>query len=295
MKKIILLSATALIMASCQSKPAYDATGIFEATTVTVSAETSGKILSLDITEGDTVRAGRCVAVVDTTLLVLQGKQIESQQSSAENSSPDIAAQAASLRSQIAHQQNECERIARLLADGAATQKQSDDANAALRTLRAQLDGLLSTLVKNKNSISDNAVALQYQREQIEEQIVKSSVKAPITGTVLSKYAEAGEYATPGRQLFKVANLNDIYLRSYFTANQLADLRIGQKVTVIADFGGDEQFEYPGTISWIAQESEFTPKSIQTNDSRANLVYAVKVAVKNDGRLKLGQYGEVRL
>lgn len=295
MKKIILLSATALIMASCQSKPAYDATGIFEATTVTVSAETSGKILSLDITEGDTVRAGRCVAVVDTTLLVLQGKQIESQQSSAENSSPDIAAQAASLRSQIAHQQNECERIARLLADGAATQKQSDDANAALRTLRAQLDGLLSTLVKNKNSISDNAVALQYQREQIDEQIAKSSIKSPIDGMVLSKYAEAGEYATPGRQLFKVANLNDIYLRSYFTANQLADLRIGQKVTVIADFGGDEQFEYPGTISWIAQESEFTPKSIQTNDSRANLVYAVKVAVKNDGRLKLGQYGEVRL
>lgn len=295
MKKIILLSATALIMASCQSKPAYDATGIFEATTVTVSAETSGKILSLDITEGDTVRAGRCVAVVDTTLLVLQGKQIESQQSSAENSSPDIAAQAASLRSQIAYQQNECERIARLLADGAATQKQSDDANAALRTLRAQLEGLLSTLVKNKNSISDNAVALQYQREQIDEQIAKSSIKSPIDGMVLSKYAEAGEYATPGRQLFKVANLNDIYLRSYFTANQLADLRIGQKVTVIADFGGDEQFEYPGTISWIAQESEFTPKSIQTNDSRANLVYAVKVAVKNDGRLKLGQYGEVRL
>lgn len=295
MKKIILLSATALIMASCQSKPAYDATGIFEATTVTVSAETSGKILSLDITEGDTVRAGRCVAVVDTTLLVLQGKQIESQQSSSENSSPDIAAQAASLRSQIAHQQNECERIARLLADGAATQKQSDDANAALRTLRAQLDGLLSTLVKNKNSISDNAVALQYQREQIDEQIAKSNIKSPIDGMVLSKYAEAGEYATPGRQLFKVANLNDIYLRSYFTANQLADLRIGQKVTVIADFGGDEQFEYPGTISWIAQESEFTPKSIQTNDSRANLVYAVKVAVKNDGRLKLGQYGEVRL
>lgn len=295
MKKIILLTTATALLASCQSKPAYDATGIFEATTVTVSAETSGKILSLDITEGDTVRAGRCVAVVDTTLLVLQGKQIESQQSSAENSSPDIAAQAASLRSQIAHQQNECERIARLLADGAATQKQSDDANAALRILRAQLDGLLSTLVKNKNSISDNAVALQYQREQIEEQIVKSSVKAPITGTVLSKYAEAGEYATPGRQLFKVANLNDIYLRSYFTANQLADLRIGQKVTVIADFGGDEQFEYPGTISWIAQESEFTPKSIQTNDSRANLVYAVKVAVKNDGRLKLGQYGEVRL
>ena len=182
-----------------------------------------------------------------------------------------------------------------MLADGAATQKQSDDANAALRTLRAQLDALLSSLGKSRTSISDNAVAIQYQMAQINEQIFKSSIHSPITGTVLSKYAEAGEFASPGRPLFKIANLNDIYLRSYFTANQLASLKIGQKVTVIADFGGEEQYEYPGTITWIAQESEFTPKSIQTQDSRANLVYAVNIAVKNDGRLKLGQYGEVRL
>lgn len=295
MKKSFLYVTMAIIASSCHSKPDYDATGIFEATTVTVSAETNGKILSFDISEGDSVKAGQRVAIIDTTLLVLQYKQLQSRQSSTESSSPDIAAQAASLRSQIAHQKNECERIARLLADGAATQKQSDDANAALRTLRAQLDGLLSTLGKNRSSISDNAVALQYQKEQIGEQIQKSRISAPITGTVLAKYAEAGEYASPGRPLFKVADLNDIYLRSYFTANQLADLKIGQKVTVIADFGGEEQFEYPGRLTWIAQESEFTPKSIQTNDTRANLVYAVKIAVKNDGRLKLGQYGEVRL
>lgn len=295
MKKSFLYVTLAIIASSCQSKPEYDATGIFEATTVTVSAETNGKILSFDISEGDSVKAGQRVAVIDTTLLVLQYKQLQSRQSSTESSSPDIAAQAASLRSQIAHQQNECDRIARLLADGAATQKQCDDADAALRTLRAQLDGLLSTLGKNRSSISDNAIALQYQKEQIGEQIQKSYISAPITGTVLAKYAEAGEYASPGRPLFKVADLNDIYLRSYFTANQLADLKIGQKVTVIADFGGEEQFEYPGRITWIAQESEFTPKSIQTNDTRANLVYAVKIAVKNDGRLKLGQYGEVRL
>ena len=292
MKKSFLYVTMAIIASSCHSKPDYDATGIFEATTVTVSAETNGKILSFDISEGDSVKAGQHVAIIDTTLLVLQYKQLQSRQSSTESSSPDIAAQAASLRSQIAHQQNECDRIARLLADGAATQKQSDDADAALRTLRAQLDGLLSTLGKNRSSIS---VALQYQKEQIGEQIQKSRISAPITGTVLAKYAEAGEYASPGRPLFKVADLNDIYLRSYFTANQLADLKIGQKVTVIADFGGEEQFEYPGRITWIAQESEFTPKSIQTNDTRANLVYAVKIAVKNDGRLKLGQYGEVRL
>lgn len=295
MKKFLLYGITAILVTSCQSKPDYDATGIFEATTVTVSAETNGKILSLDISEGDSVRAGQPVAMIDTTLLVLQYKQLQSRQSSTESSSPDIAAQAASLRSQIAHQQNECDRLARLLADGAATQKQSDDADATLRTLRAQLDGLLSTLGKNRSSISDNAIALQYQKEQIGEQIQKSRISAPITGTVLAKYAEAGEYASPGRPLFKVADLNDIYLRSYFTANQLADLKIGQKVTVIADFGGEEQFEYPGRLTWIAQESEFTPKSIQTNDTRANLVYAVKIAVKNDGRLKLGQYGEVRL
>ena len=295
MKKSFLYVTMAIIASSCHSKPDYDATGIFEATTVTVSAETNGKILSFDISEGDSVKAGQRVAIIDTTLLVLQYKQLQSRQSSTESSSPDIAAQAASLRSQIAHQQNECDRLARLLADGAATQKQSDDADATLRTLRAQLDGLLSTLGKNRSSISDNAIALQYQKEQIGEQIQKSRISAPITGTVLAKYAEAGEYASPGRPLFKVADLNDIYLRSYFTANQLADLKIGQKVTVIADFGGEEQFEYPGRITWIAQESEFTPKSIQTNDTRANLVYAVKIAVKNDGRLKLGQYGEVRL
>lgn len=295
MKCTIITGLTAVLLLSCSSKQDYDATGIFEATTITVSAETSGKLLTLDISEGDSVMASQHVGVVDTTTLVLQYKQLQSQQSSAESSKPDIAAQAAALRSQIAHQQEECHRIARLLADGAATQKQSDDANAQLRTLRAQLDGLLSTLGNSKTSISDNAAAIQYQIAQIQEQIAKSHILSPITGTVLTKYSEAGEYATPGKPLFKVADLNHIYLRSYFTANQLADIRIGQEVTVIADFGGDEQYEYPGHITWIAQDSEFTPKSIQTRDSRANLVYAVKIAVENDGRLKLGQYGEVRL
>ena len=295
MKQTVLLSALVILLAACRHSKNYDATGIFEATTVTVSAETSGKLVSFAIDEGDSLLAGQQAALVDTTLLALQRKQLHSQQLSTEKSSPDIAAQAAALRSQIAHQQNECDRIARLLADGAATQKQSDDANALLRTLRGQLEGLLSTLDKNRSSLTESASALQYQQEQIEEQIRRSCITAPITGTVLQKYAEQGEYATPGRPLFRMANLDDIHLRCYFTASQLAHLRLGQEVTVIADFGGDEQYEYPGKIIWIAQESEFTPKSIQTQDSRANLVYAVKVAVKNDGRLKLGQYGEVRL
>lgn len=295
MKKRALFLIFIMVLASCQNTEKYDATGIFEANTVTVSSETCGNLVSFDIEEGDNIIAGHQVALVDTVLLDLQKRQLHSQQLSIEKSSPDIAAQAAALRSQIAHQQNECDRIKRLLDNGAATQKQSDDAQAQLRTLRGQLEGLLSTLDKNRSSITESASALQYQKDQVEEQIRKSRITAPITGTVLQKYAEQGEYATPGRPLFKMANLNDIYLRSYFTASQLANIQIGQEVTVIADFGGDKQYEYPGRIIWIAQESEFTPKSIQTQDSRANLVYAVKVAVKNDGRLKLGQYGEVRL
>ena len=295
MKKILYIAVAAFLATACNRASGYDATGIFEATTVTVSSETAGKILCMNISEGDSVKAGETIAVVDTTLLVLQQKQLNSQKQSVESSSPDIAAQAAALRTQISHQKHECERLGRLLAGGATTQKQYDDAQANLTMLRGQLDALLSSLSNSRSSISDNAVALQYQKEQLEEQIAKSIITSPLTGTVLVKYAEPGEYAMPGRQICKIANLNDIYLRSYFTASQLADLRIGQKVTVIADFGGDQQFEYPGTITWIAEESEFTPKSIQTKDTRANLVYAVKVAVKNDGRLKLGQYGEVRL
>ena len=295
MKRLSYIAVTALMLTACDNTPDYDATGIFEATTVTVSAETSGKILSFGIAEGDTVRRGQTLAVVDTSLLVLQQKQIASQRQSAESASPDIAAQAAALRTEIAHQEHECERFARLLADGATTQKQYDDVKARLAMLKGQLTALLSSLNKNRTSISDNAVAIQYQSEQIEEQIAKCTVTSPLSGSVLVKYAEEGEFATPGRPFCKLADLDNIYLRAYFTVSQLADLKIGQEVTVIADFGGDEQYEYPGKVTWIAQESEFTPKSIQTKDSRANLVYAVKIAVKNDGRLKLGQYGEVRL
>lgn len=295
MKTIAYPIAALLLLSACHKNPDYDATGIFESTTVTVSAETSGKILSFNVSEGDSVISGENIAVIDTTLFLLQQQQLGSQRQSAESTSPDIEVQATALRAQIAHQQAECDRQGRLLADGATTRKQFDDAQAQLSILKGQLTALLSTLGKKRESISENSVAIKYQSEQIAEQIAKSKISSPLSGTVLVKYAEAGEYAVPGKPLCKIADLENIYLRSYFTANQLANIKIGQKVTVIADFGGEEQYEYPGTIIWIAEESEFTPKSIQTKDSRANLVYAVKVAVKNDGRLKLGQYGEVRL
>lgn len=294
MKKSYLLPAL-LFLTACNNNPEYDATGIFEATTVTLSAETAGRILTMDIAEGDSVTAGQSIATIDTTILSLQQRQLASQQLAAESSSPDIAAQASALRSQIAHWQTEVTRQEKLLADGATTQKNYEDAVAQLRTLRSSLEGQLSALGKSRSSISENASALYFQQKQIAEQIAKSNITSPIDGTVILKYAEPGEFATPGKPLAQLADLNRIYLRCYFTANQLADIRIGREVTVIADFGGDEQYEYPGTITWIAQESEFTPKTIQTRDSRANLVYAAKIAVRNDGRLKLGQYGEVKL
>ncbi|MCH5230113.1 MAG: efflux RND transporter periplasmic adaptor subunit [Muribaculaceae bacterium] len=295
MKKIIYFIPILLTLFSCHKNENYDATGIFEATTVTVSAETAGKIESMPLIEGDAVTKGELIAHVDTTMFSIQLKQLLSQRKSTESSSPDISAQAAALRSQIAHQEQECARYERLLEDGATTQKTYDDATASLKTLRGQLEALLSSLNKSKTSINDNSEAIYFQIEQIREQIEKCIIKSPLSGTILIKYAEPGEYTTPGKPLYKIADMENIYLRSYFTCDQLSNLKLGQEVTVIADFGGDEQFEYPGTITWISDESEFTPKSIQTKDSRANLVYAVKIAVKNDGRLKLGQYGEVRL
>lgn len=294
-KSIITIILACVLLTSCHKEVKYDATGIFEATTVTVSAETTGKILTMNVEEGDTLTAGQYFSEIDPSLFILQKEQLQSQQKSTESASPEIAAQTAALQSQIVHQENEVKRLERLLADHATTQKSYDDGVSYLQTLKDQLKALQSTLTKSRQSISDNSQAIQSQQAQIEEQIEKCRILSPISGTVLIKYAEQGEFATPGRPLVKLADLDKIYLRCYFTVSQLSDIKLGQKVTVIADFGGDEQYEYPGTITWISENSEFTPKSIQTNDSRANLVYAAKVAVKNDGRLKIGQYGEVRL
>lgn len=294
MKKYILPVVATLLLAACQKSKPYDATGIFDATTVTVSSETSGKLLSLSPAEGDLVKEGELLGLVDTTMLVLQQMQLRSQQQAIESNSPDLATQAAALRQQIAHAQSEYDRVERLFSQGGATAKQRDDAKAQVTVLESQLKAQLSTLGKSRSAVQDNAVALEYQRAQIENQISKSKITSPLSGTILTKFAQPGEFVTPGRPLYKIANLNDIYLRAYVTTEQLAKIKLGQKVTVIADFGGKEQYDYPGTITWISQESEFTPKSIQTNDSRANLVYAINVRVANDGRLKLGQYGEVK-
>lgn len=297
MKRSLTLLTISILLSleSCQQKQDFDATGIFETDAVTISAETNGKILHLAPIEGDTVHIGDILGQIDTTSLALQKKQIAWQHAAMISNTPDMQAQEAALRAQIEHARNNAQRIQKLYESGAATLQQRDDAHAQLLTLQAQLEGQTSSLSKNRANISDNASAIKYQLEQIDEQIAKSRISSPLSGTILTKFAQPGEFATAGKPLYKIADLNNIYLRAYFTTRQLANLRLGQKVTVIADYGDNITKEYPGTIRWIAQESEFTPKSIQTPSSRANLVYAVKISVTNDGTLKLGQYGEVKL
>lgn len=201
----------------------------------------------------------------------------------------------ASLREQITKQKRELRRIDKMLDDGAATTKQRDDVEAHIRVLESQLEATLSTLDKNTSTINDNAAAFEAQIASLDDLISKCRITSPVDGTILVKYAEQGELATVGKPLMKVADLDKIFLRAYFTSNQLAKVNLGDEVKVVADFGGDERYDYTGLITWISSESEFTPKNIQTKDSRANLVYAVKISVENDGRLKIGLAGEVVL
>lgn len=291
----IIIGFTALSFTSCHQSTEYDASGNFEATSVTISAETPGKILEFAVAEGDTLLADQFVVLIDTVQLHYQRQQLLFQYSASNVSRPDVSIQLAASRRELQKQLTEKVRIERLLADGAATAKQLDDINAAINMINDQIAARQSTLRNNNASIDKSGSAIQSQVSRISDQIADCYITSPIAGTVLTKYAEAGEYVVPGKPLLKVADLNRIYLRAYFTSAQLAEIKLGQNVTVVANFGGDYTYDYPGTITWIASESEFTPKNIQTQDSRSNLVYAVKIAVKNDGRIKIGGYGNVKL
>ena len=283
------------LMTACQEVAEYDAQGTFEATEVTLSAESNGKILHFDVNEGDIVQSGVVIGAIDSIQIFQQRKQLIAQQAALLNSRPDKEKQVAAIKQQIATANRELQRVESLLGDGAATSKQRDDIKAQINLLQDQLSATLSTLDKNTSSINNNATALEAQIAALDDLLSKCRIISPINGTVLVKYAQAGELATIGKPLMKVADLSQIYLRAYFTSDQLAHLNLGNEVTVTADFGADQRYDYKGKVVWISSESEFTPKTIQTKDTRANLVYAVKIAVKNDGRLKVGLAGEVKL
>ena len=288
-----LCSLLALFSACGNGAPKYDATGTFETTEVLVSAEASGRLLYFDIEEGMLLKAGEEVGVVDTVQLYLKKLQLEASLKSVEEQRPDILKQVAATKEQISAAQRERNRVANLLKVGAANQKQLDDAEDQLEVLRKQLVAQNTTLSNSHQSLTWQSSSVGIQVAQVEDQLRKCHITSPIIGTVLAKYAEAGELTAMGTPLFKVADTEQMYLRAYITSEQLSQVKLGQKVTVFSDYGTDEHKQYPGVVTWISDTSEFTPKTILTKNERANLVYAVKIAVHNDGLLKIGMYGGV--
>ncbi len=294
MKKTGIYIVLALLLTACnKNKYAYDASGTFEATEIIVSSEASGKIEWLTVTEGQKLTAHQEVGLVDTIQLHLRGLQLIASGQSVDSRKLDVSQQVASTESQIATQKRERERTQRLIAANAANTKQLDDINAQIALLERQLAAQRESLQSSNQSISQEASGVEMQIRQIRDQIDKSRITSPIDGTVLVKYAEPGEITSTGMPLFKVADTDHMILRAYITSGQLSQLQIGQQVRVYTDFGDKGSKEYTGEVTWIADQAEFTPKTIQTRDERANLVYAVKIAVPNDGYIKIGMYGDV--
>ena len=294
MKKYFVILA--VVLTSCSgSKNDFDATGTFEATEIIVSAEQSGRLLSFNLTEGMRLNALQQVGLIDTVQLALQARALGATKESIANQRPDLTKQIAATRQQLVKAEMEQQRFENLVKNNAANQKQLDDAVNAVSVLKRQLEAQISALNHTTQSLNSQMNATDIQRLQILDQLQKCHISAPISGTVLNKYMESGEFATIGKPLFKIADIENMYLRAYITSSQLANVKIGQDVKVFADFGGGDRKEYQGVVTWISQYSEFTPKTILTNDERADLVYAVKISVKNDGFIKIGMYGEVKI
>ena len=306
MKKITLITALAALIA-CNHKNNFDASGNFIADEVIVSAQQNGQLISYNVQEGQTLTEGQKVGQINTQVLQLQKQQVEATITTLKNKTLNPDDQAALIRSQyevqkaqLEQQQHELSRVKQLVAGGAATQKQLDDLTAAVSQLQKQLavtqnqlKASLTNINTQNNSILSQEVPLQKNAEAVQAQINQGEIINPTTGTVLVNYALKGEIQTYGKPLYKIANTDTLTLKAYITGNQLPQVKLGQQVTVHTDAAEGGQHTYKGEITYIASKAEFTPKTIQTKDERANLVYAIKVKVKNDGYIKIGMYGEV--
>ena len=328
MKKIfsnthILRASIALILLiGCKTDTKkFDATGTFEAEETIVSAEATGKILTLNIAEGDALEKGKTIGTIDPLSIELQKEQVEASMTALTQKSNDAAPQITIFQEQINAQRNqiavlkqqysvlekEQKRFQNLVKAEAATPKQLDDITGQLAVLDKQInaaEGQINVFekqisaqsaivsIQNKGILSEK-LPLEKRRKQMDDMLAKTQIISPLTGTVLTKYANVGEVTTTGKALFKIADLSSLTLRAYISGTQLSQIKINQTVKVLIDDGKDKYTELQGTVSWISDKAEFTPKTIQTKDERANLVYAVKIRVKNDGALKIGMYGEV--
>jgi len=295
-------------MACNRGQNKFDASGTFEADEVIVSASANGKILSLDIDEGSRVAKDSVVGLVDPTDLSLQKQQVQATIEALNEKTSDAAPQIKMLQDQLTVQQTQVDnllheraRIENLVKEDAATKKQLDDINFQIESAKKQMNVTQQQINVQRNNIAtqnrgilSDGKPLQKRAEQLQELLNKTNIRNPISGTVITKYAETGEITSTGKPLYKVADLSTLNLRAYVTGDQLPQIKLGQQVAVYIDSGAKNYRKLPGTITWVSDKAEFTPKTIQTKDERANLVYAIKVKVNNDGYLKIGMYGEVR-
>lgn len=290
----LLLSTCILLFASCSNKEKnYDASGSFEADEIIISSEANGTIKLLQIEEGQSLKSGEFIGYIDSIQLYLKKKQLLAQIKAALSKKPNIDTQIAALEEQIKTSEKEQQRISKLVKADAATTKQLDDINANIEILKKQLLAQKSTLAISSEGINQETAPIHIQIEQINDQIKRCQIINPIKGTVLAKYVSANEIAAIGKPLYKIANLSVMLLKVYISGNQLSQIKLNQKVKVKTDDGNGGFRETQGQVIWINDKAEFTPKTIQTKDERANLVYAVKVKVNNDGHYKIGMYGEI--
>ena len=313
MKRFLTIAFASVIMlelSSCKSnKTNFDASGSFEAEETIISAEAPGTIKQLDVEEGALLQAGQFIGYIDSVPIFLKKKQLEAQLRATGKRIPNITAQTgyysqqeAVTQSRLDNLLHEQKRIQNLVKADAATPKQLDDINAQVDETKKQLlvtgqqkVAQVSALQTQSSSINGDLLPLQVQVEQLNDQLSRCKIINPSAGTVLTKYAEANEMTAQGKPLYKIADLTTIILRAYITGNQLPLVKLNQKIKVNTDDGKGGYKETEGTITWISDKSEFTPKTIQTKDERANMVYAIKVTMKNDGSYKIGMYGEIKL
>ena len=295
MKKLLAIAGSVLMLVACgNNEKEYDATGVFEATETTVAAEQSGVLMRFDVMEGDEIALGQEVGLIDTTQIGLKIQQLGATKEVYQSQKPDMEKQIAATRQQLAKARQDQQRYKELVADGAIPSKMLDDATSQVQVLQKQLDAQISSLNTSTNALNKQMAATDVQVSQLQDQLRKCHVSAPIKGIVLEKYVERGEFVAVGKPLFKMADTEQMFIRAYVTSAQLKDIKVGQQAKVFADYGDGQKKEYEGTVSWISSKSEFTPKTILTDDERADLVYALKVAIKNDGYVKIGMYGEVK-
>lgn len=311
MKKIslLLLTISSTLLISCKKGNGdFDASGTFEANEVIVAAETAGKILDFAADEGTKLEKNQVAVVIDPTNLQLQSEQVEASINALGEKTSDLTPYIRTLEQQIEIQktqvsslERERTRFANLLKEDAATGKQLDDIESQLKVAKEQLglsqrqlDQQKAAISTQNRSVLSEQTPLSKRKAQIDDQLSRTKVMNPVAGTVLTSYAEAGEITAPGKALYKIADLSIMDLRAYISGDQFSQVKIGQSVKVFIDNGKDDYKELQGTVTWISDKAEFTPKTIQTKDERAHLVYATKIRVKNDGSVKVGMYGEVK-